>query len=398
MIISTSNTAPIANPGAHQTVALGSTANLSGAASRDADNDRLSYRWSILSQPAGGAATLANPATTSPTFVPKATGLYVVQLIVNDGKADSPPATTTVTVVKSASVSGGTSQTTGARSSFAALNTPSGGATITSLSPTSGPVGTAVTISGTGFGTQGTNSVKFYGIVAPIISWNATTIVATVPSTTPISSVSAKVWIGGVGSNESPFTVLPMPSITKLSVNSGPANSTVTITGSNFATPGVVTFNGTPASPTIWNATSIVTTVPAGATTGNVVVSLSGVGSNGAAFMVVPAPQPPGVNFIQGNYSTPATTQTAPVTYVAAQVAGDLNVVVVGWRDTAATVKSVTDTAGNAYSLVVGPTTQISNGTQSIYYAKNIKAATAGGNTVTVAFSAAATDSRYPDC
>ena len=120
-------------------------------------------------------------------------------------------------------------------------------------------------------------------------------------------------------------------------------------------------------------------------------VSLSGVGSNGVAFMVVPAPQPSGVNFIQGNYSTPATSQTAPVTYVAAQVAGDLNLVVVGWRDTTATVKSVTDTAGNTYSLAVGPTTQTSNGTQSIYYAKNIKAATAGGNTVTIAFSAAAT-------
>ena len=68
--ISTSNTAPIANPGPHQIVVLGSAVNLSGAASRDADNDRLTYRWSILSQPAG-AATLANPATVHPSFVPK---------------------------------------------------------------------------------------------------------------------------------------------------------------------------------------------------------------------------------------------------------------------------------------------------------------------------------------
>jgi RHS repeat-associated protein len=389
--ISTSNSAPVANAGPRQTITLGSTATLSGAASSDADHDRLTYRWSLLAQPAGGLATLASPASASPSFVPKSAGFYVVQLIVNDGKVDSAPATTLVTVIKSASTVGGTPQTTAAQPAYAALNT--GAPTITSLSPTSGPVGTAVTINGTGFGTtQGSSSVKFFGIVAAITSWSATTIVASVPTTAPTGSVNAKVWVGGVGSNEVAFTVLGMPSITKLSVNSGPVNSTVTITGTNFgATPGAVTFNGTAATPTSWSATSIVTTVPSGATTGNVVVSLSGVGSNGVAFMVVPAPQPPGANFIQGNYSTPGTITTAPVTYVAAQVAGDLNVVVVGWRDTTATVKSVADSAGNTYSLAVGPTTQISNGTQSIYYAKNIKAATAGGNTVTVTFSAAAT-------
>ena len=47
--------------------------------------------------------------------------------------------------------------------------------------------------------------------------------------------------------------------------------------------------------------------------------------------------------------------------------------VVVGWNDTTSTVQSVKDSAGNTYSLAIGPTT----GTalrQSIYYAPNIKA------------------------
>jgi hypothetical protein len=77
--------------------------------------------------------------------------------------------------------------------------------------------------------------------------------------------------------------------------------------------------------------------------------------------------------------------------YPGAQTAGDLNVLVVGWNDTSATVQSVKDTAGNTYNLAIGPT----SGTglrQSIYYAANIAAA--ASNTVTVTFSAAAA---YPD-
>jgi hypothetical protein len=61
------------------------------------------------------------------------------------------------------------------------------------------------------------------------------------------------------------------------------------------------------------------------------------------------------------------------VTYTAAQTAGNLNVVLVGWNDTTSTVSSVTDSRGNTYALAIEPT----SGTglrQSIYYAKNIAA------------------------
>ena len=64
--------------------------------------------------------------------------------------------------------------------------------------------------------------------------------------------------------------------------------------------------------------------------------------------------------------------------------------VAVGWNDTTSTVQSVKDSAGNSYSLAIGPT----SGTalrQSIYYAPNI---VGGSNTVTVTFSQAAV---YPD-
>ena len=49
---------------------------------------------------------------------------------------------------------------------------------------------------------------------------------------------------------------------------------------------------------------------------------------------------------------------------------------------------------GNPYTLAVGPTVQSGIATQAIYYAKNILAASANGNTITVAFNTAA---KYPD-
>src|SRR5439155_387416 len=55
--------------------------------------------------------------------------------------------------------------------------------TITSLSPTSGPVATAVTIAGTGFGaTKGTSTVTFNGVAATPTTWSATSIAVPVPA------------------------------------------------------------------------------------------------------------------------------------------------------------------------------------------------------------------------
>src|SRR5207245_2902700 len=86
----------------------------------------------------------------------------------------------------------------------------------------------------------------------------------------------------------------------------------------------------------------------------------------------------------------PQTSQTTVnVTFTAAQAAGDLNVVVVGWNDTTATVSSVADKSGNTYTLAVGPTAFTGVLSQSIYYAKNIKSAAAAANIVTVTFSPA---------
>ena len=103
----------------------------------------------------------------------------------------------------------------------------------------------------------------------------------------------------------------------------------------------------------------------------------------------------PTITYVQGNYGDPQVAETSvTITFTAAQVAGDLNVIAVGWNDSVATVSKITDQSNNTYTLAVGPTVQSGFATQSIYYAKSIAAAAAGANSVTVTFSTAAA---YPD-
>ena len=96
-----------------------------------------------------------------------------------------------------------------------------------------------------------------------------------------------------------------------------------------------------------------------------------------------------GVNFVQVNSAQPPSpATTATVNYTVPQTAGNLNIVVVGWADTTTTVQSVTDGAGNTYTLAF-PATVGTGLSQAIFYAKNIVVAVS--NTVTVTFSAPAT-------
>src|SRR5207237_1277538 len=98
------------------------------------------------------------------------------------------------------------------------------------------------------------------------------------------------------------------PTITSLNPTSGPVGTGVTITGTNFGTTGTVTFNGTTASTTSWSATSIVASVPGGATTGNVMVTVGGIASNGANFTVTSsAPAITSLNPTSGPVGTAVT-------------------------------------------------------------------------------------------
>ena len=70
---------------------VGDTVTLYGIGSNDPDGDPLTYRWEILFRPSGSGAVLSDVNSPNPTLMLDMLGSYAVQLVVNDGKADSPP-------------------------------------------------------------------------------------------------------------------------------------------------------------------------------------------------------------------------------------------------------------------------------------------------------------------
>ena len=92
------NVAPVANAGAQQTVNIAETVTLNASGSSDADNDALTYSWTVTSVPSGSAATLSSTSVVSPTFVADVAGSYVFALVVNDGTVNSASASVTINV------------------------------------------------------------------------------------------------------------------------------------------------------------------------------------------------------------------------------------------------------------------------------------------------------------
>ncbi len=166
--------------------------------------------------------------------------------------------------------------------------------TISGFNPTSGPVGTTVTITGTNFSaTAANNTVKFNGTTATVTNSTATSITTSVPNGATTGTISVMV-SGQTATSLATFTVTgggggSAPTISGFNPTSGPVGTTVTITGTNFsatAANNTVKFNGTTATVTNSTTTSITTSVPNGATTGPITVTVGGLTGTSAAFMV----------------------------------------------------------------------------------------------------------------
>ncbi len=150
------------------------------------------------------------------------------------------------------------------------LSVAASGPTISGFSPTSGPVGTPVTITGTGF--TGATSVKFHLVAASFTVASDTEIDATVPFGASRGTISIHTPGGNVTSTHKFFKVTP--AVTGFTPGTGKAGDTVTISGSAFTGATQVAFNGVPTTTfTVDSYSQITATVPAGDTTGPITVT-----------------------------------------------------------------------------------------------------------------------------
>lgn len=182
---------------------------------------------------------------------------------------------------------------------------------ITSFSPTSGSIGTVVTINGVNF--NGLPSVRFNGNSATA-SFNAIRITATVPASATTGSIAVTT-TNGTATTTGVFTVIPAPTISSFSPNSAPVGAQIAISGNNFAGATNVSFNGISTVFLINSTTQIVANVPAGNSGGLIRVSTPG-GIATSAGTFSPLLPPPNDNFanaqiLSGSSGTATTTNTA---------------------------------------------------------------------------------------
>ena len=100
--VSTTNSAPVANPGTAQTVTAGTTVQLNGSGSTDVDGDTLTYSWTLQVPPGSGStATLSNANIVNPTFYADKPGTYTATLTVNDGHGNTNSNSVQITTLNS---------------------------------------------------------------------------------------------------------------------------------------------------------------------------------------------------------------------------------------------------------------------------------------------------------
>ena len=161
--------------------------------------------------------------------------------------------------------------------------------TITSFNPTSGPIGTSVTITGTGFqDTSVVTAVEFNNVAATFTVNSDTQITATVPAGATDGPIDVTDSEGtAVSATNFDVTPSPLPTITSFSPTSGPVGTSVVITGTGFTGVSSVTFNNVSAAFVFNSDTQITATVPTTATTGPIRVTTPGGTATSAANFVV---------------------------------------------------------------------------------------------------------------
>ena len=167
---------------------------------------------------------------------------------------------------------------------------------ISGISPTEGPVGTQVLISGSAFGSsQGNSTVTLNGAPVTVNSWSANSITITVPSGATSGSLVVSAAPSMNNSNPVSFTVTLPPTYTLSASNSvniaqgGSGTSTITVTPQNGFSSGVtLSASGLPSgvtalfspNPTTGSSTLTLSASNTATTGNNVTVTVTGTSGN----------------------------------------------------------------------------------------------------------------------
>jgi hypothetical protein len=199
--------------------------------------------------------------------------------------------------------------------------------TVTSVVPNTGPAGTAVTITGTGFLVGAT--VIFGGTAATAVTVVSSTSITAITPTHEAEGGAVTVVVtnadsqSGMLANGYTYTSSnPAPTVTSVAPNTGPAGggTTVTIAGTNFLAGATVSFGGTAATgATVVSTTSITATTAARAAgTVNVVVTntdgQNGTLTNGYTYTSITPSLAVGVPLADSSSTTVVAGQTASYT------------------------------------------------------------------------------------
>jgi len=186
-----------------------------------------------------------------------------------------------VTGVVRVTTAGGTGVSAG---SFTIVKYP----VIYSFSPSSGPSGTGVTLTGANF--TGTSAVTFTTPTGTASAGFSLLSPTSIRCNVPNAAITGKIRVTnafGTGITDTDFLVAPK--ITSFTPATGPVGTLVTINGTAFTGTTAVQFNGVLAEFTVVSATRITAAVPVGATTGVITVNTpGGIGNSATNYTVTP--------------------------------------------------------------------------------------------------------------
>lgn len=186
---------------------------------------------------------------------------------------------------------------------------------IIQFTPSSSPVDTTVTIYGTGFSTTpASNTIRFNGTAATVLTASTTVLTATVPSGATSGPISVTVGVSTATSSTS-FTVgtgaSTLSSFSPAVENYG---ATVTLTGTNYDTTPInnrVAFTAAMGAVATATSTNLTVPVPSTAQTGPISVStIYGKATSAQEFYVAPS----GVVFTDVQYTGRVTVDGSTVT------------------------------------------------------------------------------------